>query len=142
MNRCRTSKQQSKKGASNDQIEQMAKSTDDTTNEAVVMFPKAVFEHQLDKALRKHVRPPTKKHLGRRPRISTPIMTTVEIVEKDPKLMRSDRGGVLPVRTTPTADVYKIKLQDPSHVNALFRTLMEDRAPPRGLRATQLVFRL
>jgi len=82
------------------------------------MFPKAVFEHQLDKALRKHVRPPTKKHLGRRPRISIPIMTTVEvlqdqlslerglpmeIVEKDPKLMRSDRGGVLPVRTTPTA---------------------------------------
>lgn len=62
-----------------------------------------------------------------------------QIVEKDPKLMRSDRGGVLPVRTTPTADVYKIKLQDPSHINALFR--MEDRAPPRGLRATQLVFR-
>lgn len=48
-------------------------------SESTVKIPRAVFNHMLDKSLAKHVRPPTKKHRGKKLRQSKPILTTAGI---------------------------------------------------------------
>ena len=40
-----------------------------------VQIPQALFENMIDKALSKHVRPPTKKHLGTQMRKGKPVWT-------------------------------------------------------------------
>mmetsp|Transcript_18478 Transcript_18478/g.46278 ORF Transcript_18478/g.46278 Transcript_18478/m.46278 type:complete len:117 (+) Transcript_18478:27-377(+) len=42
----------------------------------MVQLPQSVFEHMLNKNIIKHVRPPTKRHRGKRLRQSKPILTT------------------------------------------------------------------
>ena len=42
----------------------------------MVQLPQAVFNHILDKQMSKHVRPPTKKHLGTQMRKVKPFITT------------------------------------------------------------------
>lgn len=51
----------------------------DMDSEPTVTLPRAVFAHMLNKSLGKHVRPPTKKHRGKKLRESKPIMTTMDI---------------------------------------------------------------
>lgn len=42
----------------------------------MVQIPKAVFEHMLDRMIAKHVRPPTKRHRGKKLRESKPVVTS------------------------------------------------------------------
>lgn len=54
-------------------------SVSEMDSEVTVALPRAVFTHMLNKALAKHVRPPTKRHRGKKLRQSKPIMTTADI---------------------------------------------------------------
>lgn len=45
----------------------------------IVTFPKAVLVHMLNKQITKHVRPPTKKHRGKRLREAKPLLTTASV---------------------------------------------------------------
>lgn len=47
--------------------------------EEMVEVPKALFTHLLERQLAKHVRPPTRKHRGKKVRQSKPVFTTMEV---------------------------------------------------------------
>lgn len=52
-------------------------------------------------------------------------------------LLRTDDGQVSAWRITQSAMKYKVKLQDPTSINAFYR--LHDRAPGRGVRASMLI---
>lgn len=45
----------------------------------MIEVPKALFTHLLEKQLTKHVRPPTKRHRGKKLRQSKPVLTCVDV---------------------------------------------------------------
>lgn len=54
-------------------------------------------------------------------------------------LERTEEGMVKPCRMTPSAHVFKIKLQDPEHIKKFYR--LHERAPKRGLDGCMLIKR-
>jgi hypothetical protein len=52
------------------------------THGDMTTFPTDLFRRQFDKELRKHIRPPTKKHVGRRQRVSKAIWTTFQVFQE------------------------------------------------------------
>ena len=119
-------------------------------------FPLAVFSTALDKAFLRTIRPPSKKHLGTELRKSDLITTTVDVLndqfsmtrglpallanKKDPEKMdlgRKEDGTLEPSQTTATVEHHRVRLQEPQHLESLFR--FQDRAPDRGMDASVLV---
>ena len=54
----------------------------------MVQIPMAVFRHQMDMMMAKHVRPQTKKDLGKHMRKLKPIITTREVLEDQLSMAR------------------------------------------------------
>ena len=108
----------------------------------MVQLPQAVFNHILDKQMSKHVRPPTKKHLGTQMRKVKPFITTDEtwhqlVSGKDLALEMDGTGRVKPTVKTASREVYKVKLQELKHLRELYH--LEDRNPTRGMGASKLI---
>ena len=118
----------------------------------MAQVPVTVFSHQLNKQLVKHVRPPTKKSLGKHVRRLKPIVTTREVVDDQLSVARGlpplSEVSILKDKTTkelvPTIESasglrMKVKLQQPKHVRAFWR--LQDRAPKKGWGAAKLIFK-
>ena len=115
--------------------------------------PMEVFRHGLSTQIVKHIRPPTRRDLGRKIRKLKPIHTTRAVVEETLSvakglpaedeasgLLRVTPGGVLkPTKSTATGETVKLKLQDPSHIVSFLK--MEERAPTRGFGAARLILK-
>lgn len=113
-----------------------------------------MFQHILDKQIAKHVRPPTKKHRGKRLRQSKPVITTaatwmrelsiekglpMEITGDAGLLERMDDGSLKPWKSTANSHKYRVKLQEPEAIAAFYR--LHERAPGRGMDASMLIKR-
>ena len=114
-----------------------------------VSFPKAVFENMMDEQLAKAIKPPAKKHLGRRLREVPPFLTALEVLQDQVStarglpeqnfqalIDRSEDGLLKPFKSTAVQDTYKLKLQNPTHLDAFYR--LEERAPSRGMGAAKM----
>jgi hypothetical protein len=121
-----------------------------TAEEEYVKVPKALLRGLLDKTLDEMTRPPSKKHAGKRLRASAPWFLPASILSEElavshgfPEadaavgLERGADGELQPSKKTATAEVYKLKLQDPAHVRAFAR--FGDRLPSRGRGSTKLL---
>ncbi|KAL1514466.1 hypothetical protein AB1Y20_003565 [Prymnesium parvum] len=131
---------------------QMATQTESDAGDTVSL-PLAIFQHQLDKQMIKHVRPPTKRDAGRNLRKTKPIPTTEEIWEElicqknglpegipNSGLTRSGVDGkMVPTKISESRKIFKIKLQEPAHLRALYR--LHDRVPSRGMGASKLIMK-
>ena len=108
----------------------------------MTQIPQVFFRHQTDVQLIKHTRPPTKKDLGTKLRTIKPYPTTLTTLnelfavasglpEEDASMgIDRDETGALkpfvskkketgePKKPSPSFDLYKVKLQDPTHVAA------------------------
>ena len=113
--------------------------------------PAEVFRHGLSTQIIKHVRPPTRRDLGKKIRKLKPIATTRRIFDEmlsvakgmpeedvSAGILRKTPGGVVkPLRETATGDTIKLKIQDPETVAKIIR--MDERVPKRGFRAAKLI---
>ena len=115
----------------------------------MAIFSQDVFRYTLSKTIVKHVRLPTKKDLGTKVTKSKPIASTLEVLQemlseanglphldKGAGIQRTESGYIKPTKTTSAGDVYTIKLQVPSHIEAALR--LHERAPKRGWGAAKL----
>ena len=114
-------------------------------------IPTEVFRHGLATEMTKHVRPPTKKDLGKKVRELKPIPTTRSVADEllstanglpaedeQSGLVRLTPGGpVKPKKSTANRDLIKIKLQDQDHIDAVYS--LQHKTPTRGLGAARLV---
>jgi len=96
------------------------------------------------------IAPPTAKHHGTKLRASEPFIasaktfqevlsTTRGLPEEDKAALidRDEAGALKPVKTTPDAERYKVKLQRQSDIDSAIKT--EEREPTRGLGAARLL---
>ena len=119
-------------------------------DEDMSQVPTEVFRHQLRRALIKHVRPPSKKDLGKKLRKFKPISTTRPVVDEmlstSTGLPETDLasgieretpgGAVKPTKKTSSGATIKIKLQPRAHLSSLLR--LHDLDPTRGQGAARL----
>ena len=115
----------------------------------------SVFRHQLDLQLVKTVRPPTRRHLGRRVRQVDAFPTTMPLwkeltsqarglpfEDKDSGISRSGYGAqanwaVEPRKETASRRLYKIKLQNQVEINKLMS--LHHILPGRAISATRIM---
>ena len=97
-------------------------------------LPKAIFENTMNIELAKAVKPPAKKHLGKRLRVVEPFITAKEVwveqftiargfpAEEEAAYISRNGDDVLkPFKSTKLQDTYKVKLQDPDQIDAFYR---------------------
>lgn len=103
----------------------------------------AIFRRMLDMQVAKHVRPPTKRDLGKKLRKIKPVTSTSEVIQEflsargmlpsqdlAAGIDRLEDGTMKPTSKFSTVEMYKIKLQNPAHLRALYQ--MEMRVPKLG----------
>jgi hypothetical protein len=71
------------------------------------VVPQSIFRHQLDSQLAKHVRPPTRRDLGKKVRTLKPFSTTAEVIQEQLSVAKGlppedEASGIM--RVTPGGD--------------------------------------
>ena len=110
-----------------------------------------VFREVLNTHLKKAMRPPTVADLGGQIRKTKTFVTARSVIEEmlstarglpaedeAAGILRVTPGGViLPVKSSTAGDTFKIKLQDPEHIEAFYS--LEEKVPTRGHGASMLL---
>ena len=121
-----------------------------TGDQEYVKIPKSLFRNSASKLIGDMARPPSRRHQGTALRASEKIFYPAEMLpellstenglpETSPAagISRDEDGVLLPTKSKPLSDTYKIKLQDPAHIGGL--ASFETRFPMRGLGACKLL---
>ena len=107
-----------------------------------------IFRAQVMNSLQKFVKPPGKKHLGKRrrevklqpisPAVWRELTSTLRLPEKDTKarIERREDGELKPTRSGPTQDVYSLKLQEAKHIRDFLQ--LHKVKPMRAFAATKI----